>query len=298
MMLDGSRSFVIGDVHACLDELKQLLRKIDYRREHDRLVFVGDLVGRGPYPLETLEFVRDLGSSCVNIMGNHDLALITQANQSKLVSDALSGFHGQQSQELGQRWQDAIDWLAGSPFLYDDQVHGVIVTHAGVPPQLTLTEAIGLARDLERQIRKDGVRAMTSMLSGPLHTDWSSVTSADERMRYAAMGFTRIRFCHPSGSIDLDHRGAPGSQPLHLHPWFQMRHPDLDDNRVLIFGHWAALGFHRAEKALCCDGGCVFGGALMAVELTASFATTRVLSQFNALSGGLHQAERMALHEV
>jgi bis(5'-nucleosyl)-tetraphosphatase (symmetrical) len=35
----------------------------------------------------------------------------------------------------------------------------------------------------------------------------------------------------------------------------------------VIFGHWSALGLHRAAGLVGLDTGCVWGGALTAVDL-------------------------------
>jgi bis(5'-nucleosyl)-tetraphosphatase (symmetrical) len=35
----------------------------------------------------------------------------------------------------------------------------------------------------------------------------------------------------------------------------------------VIFGHWSTLGLHRGEGVLGLDTGCVWGGALTAVDL-------------------------------
>jgi len=50
--------WAIGDLQGCLDPLRALLRRIP---AGEPLVFVGDLVNRGPQSLATLRFVRDLG---------------------------------------------------------------------------------------------------------------------------------------------------------------------------------------------------------------------------------------------
>ncbi len=74
---------VIGDVHGELDALRRLLRRLAYRDdgshpEGRRLVFVGDLVDRGPDSPGVVEFVRDLmrrgRAQCV--LGNHELNLL------------------------------------------------------------------------------------------------------------------------------------------------------------------------------------------------------------------------------
>ena len=64
------RTIVIGDVHGCLAELDELLRTVEYKQGEDRLVFVGDLVDRGPDSVGVVRRVRELRAEC--ILGNHE----------------------------------------------------------------------------------------------------------------------------------------------------------------------------------------------------------------------------------
>ena len=43
----AARYFVVGDVHGCLDELKQLLRDCEYDTRVDQVILVGDLFNKG-----------------------------------------------------------------------------------------------------------------------------------------------------------------------------------------------------------------------------------------------------------
>lgn len=50
--LGPGRLIIIGDVHGCVKELRELLDEADYVEGEDTVVLVGDLVDKGPYPLE------------------------------------------------------------------------------------------------------------------------------------------------------------------------------------------------------------------------------------------------------
>ena len=71
-------SYAIGDVHGCYDALQKLLQHIDYRPDHDRLIFIGDLVNTGPDSLQVLRFIAALKNVKV-ILGNHDLVLLAHS---------------------------------------------------------------------------------------------------------------------------------------------------------------------------------------------------------------------------
>lgn len=80
----GSRAYVIGDIHGRLDLLDQLLAKIhdDLRRRpapRTRLVFVGDLIDRGPQSAQVVERLRTYrhhGVRPVFLLGNHEEVLL------------------------------------------------------------------------------------------------------------------------------------------------------------------------------------------------------------------------------
>lgn len=67
--------YVIGDVHGCYDRLRALLAELDPSAE-DLLMFVGDLVRKGPDSARALEFVRD-HDNAVSVRGNNEEKLAT-----------------------------------------------------------------------------------------------------------------------------------------------------------------------------------------------------------------------------
>lgn len=85
--------FAIGDLQGCLESLKGLLEQIP---EDAELLFLGDIVNRGPESLETLRFVKNLGNRADTLLGNHDLHLLAVAagagsvHRRDTISDILS----------------------------------------------------------------------------------------------------------------------------------------------------------------------------------------------------------------
>jgi len=63
------RTLVIGDVHGCLDELRALVQKAGVT-DDDQVVFVGDLVAKGPDSAGVVSWARGRGAAAV--LGNHD----------------------------------------------------------------------------------------------------------------------------------------------------------------------------------------------------------------------------------
>ncbi len=83
---NDSRSYdIIGDVHGCFDELVSLLRKRGYTVQNGvwqhprrKVLYIGDLINRGPRSLAVLELVRSMhesGNADV-LCGNHEFNFI------------------------------------------------------------------------------------------------------------------------------------------------------------------------------------------------------------------------------
>ena len=81
--MENKFKFVLGDIQGCYQELRQLLKQIDYKRNND-IFCVGDIVNRGPESDKVVDFV--LKNKVKSVLGNHDLhmmALILDIGKSK-----------------------------------------------------------------------------------------------------------------------------------------------------------------------------------------------------------------------
>lgn len=67
------RTFAIGDIHGCYDELVRLIGGIE-PQANDTLVFVGDYIDRGVNSSGVLDFIIELGKRCkvIALKGNHE----------------------------------------------------------------------------------------------------------------------------------------------------------------------------------------------------------------------------------
>jgi len=70
----AGKLIAVGDVHGCAHELEDLLDKLS-PGHHDDLLFLGDLVNRGPESRRVVEIVRKNGFR--SLMGNHEHRLLT-----------------------------------------------------------------------------------------------------------------------------------------------------------------------------------------------------------------------------
>lgn len=63
------QALVIGDIHGCLEQLKELIKDVD--RTKTRIILCGDLIDRGPNSEGVIDFVYENSIECVK--GNHEL---------------------------------------------------------------------------------------------------------------------------------------------------------------------------------------------------------------------------------
>jgi bis(5'-nucleosyl)-tetraphosphatase (symmetrical) len=251
--------YAIGDIQGCCDELRALLTRIGFSADRDRLWLVGDLVNRGPQSLEALRFVRALGDNAVVVLGNHDLHLLAVAcgRRPARRSDTLDGI-------LRAPDRDALlEWLATRQLAWFEA--GDLLVHAGVVPQWTVETTLGLAREVEFALRNDP-RDLFDHMYGDEPGQWSADLEGADRLRFAINVLTRVRVCTSEGRINLRIKGKPPAAGSSWLPWFDVESRRTRGTRI-VFGHWSALGLIVRDDIIGLDSGCVWGGALTAIDL-------------------------------
>ena len=254
--------YAIGDVQGCLQALQSLLRKIGFAAQRDQLWFVGDLVNRGRESLETLDFVRSLGSSARCVLGNHDFHLLrTYAGLSPPPSDGSFDAFLASHQRHG-----LVDWLRKQPLFHYDPGLNTAMVHAGLLASWSFTDAQKLSAEVETQLRMPAYRDFLAQFYGNKPEHWENGLRGVHRLRLIVNIMTRMRFQAEDGRLDFLNKGKPGSQANGLSPWFEYPHCRRADE-LLVVGHWSALGFMHRFGILAIDTGCVWRGRLSAVRL-------------------------------
>lgn len=255
--------YAIGDVHGCYNTLLRLLDQINYEPLTDTLWFVGDLVNRGPDSLAVMEFVRQCPPTTVVILGNHDLHFLAVAHAvvAEQAKDTLSGLL------KVDNLKEIVNFLRQQKLFHYDENLEFAMVHAGVPPQWSLSQTQQHANEIEALLQSDKLLDFLQHMYGDQPDIWDEQLSGWDRYRIIVNYLTRMRFCDKNGKLDLTAKAKLGSQPAGLLPWFDVSRRCLAETKI-IFGHWAALqGELKRENCFAIDGGCVWGGTLIALCL-------------------------------
>jgi serine/threonine protein phosphatase 1 len=182
----GERVYAIGDVHGRLDLLHELMILIerDVRSREEcatRLVFLGDLIDRGPCARQVLKVARKAqleSDQVIVLLGNHEDLLLESAygnaaaqqawlqiggeatlrsfglDPEEMASAAADRFADRLFEAIGERM---IAWLDTLPLYFESGDY--YFCHAGVRPKVAL----------EKQQRKDLLWIRKKFLESDLH---------------------------------------------------------------------------------------------------------------------------------
>lgn len=69
-------AIAIGDIHGCLDPLRELVARLP---EDQELIFLGDYIDRGPHSAGVVRYLKQLARQrpCRFLMGNHEWLMMT-----------------------------------------------------------------------------------------------------------------------------------------------------------------------------------------------------------------------------
>lgn len=217
---------IIGDIHGCFDELRDLVETLGYsvtEMEHKfqighpesrKLIFAGDLVDRGPKTPQVIRFVKDAveQGQAYCVLGNHDDKLKRALKGANVkIAHGLQESLDQMALESEQFRADTIQFLDGliSHYVFDDAK--LAVAHAGIK-----AEFIGQGAPSIKQ------------------------------------------FCmYGETTGETDEFGLPVR-----YPWAE----DYRGDTLIVYGHTPVPEVEWVNNTINIDTGCVFGGKLTALR--------------------------------
>ncbi len=242
------RVLAIGDVHGCLDELQELLHQAE--GQFDAIVFVGDLIDRGPKIIETVDFVYELSGrmDVTVIRGNHDDKFCRWAKQS--IVHALEN-----GKVPGIKAKNMPDWQVGS-------VQGRDEHSSSAPLLCSVLDDHNVRRAYEH------IEEMTAetyylkwgefiFVHGGIPADWYDFPTSRGGMRQLMytrhVNATTGRALSLGKQTDEDPYWASVYDGKFGHAIFGHQIHDLGDEDLMY------------EHATCLDTGCAFGVALTGI---------------------------------
>ncbi|KAI9489552.1 Metallo-dependent phosphatase-like protein, partial [Zychaea mexicana] len=230
------RIFIIGDVHGCADELKQLVNRINYNPDKDQIILAGDLVYRGPDNVGVIRYAKEINALCVR--GNHDDITVRfktyelqhglEAMQDEKeimpegdVEDPLK-FGDDHMDIVKNMTQEDYDYLVNCPLVIDlPTLNNSRIVHGGLDPAI------------EKAVNNDpySVLNMRNLDDGE-----------PERTKSDGKHWTKY--------------------------WSEAQHDNNTDHAINVYyGHDAGRGLDLESETFGTDSGCVYGGQLTALEM-------------------------------
>jgi protein phosphatase len=210
---------IIGDLHGCADELEILLDQLGYQISTDpqlerpvfqhsegrKLIFLGDLMDRGPRNLDTYQIVRSMvkTGSALCVPGNHDTKLLRKldgrdvkvAHGLQTTLDEIDALSEEEKQTTIQEMRDFIRSLI-SHYVLDDG--NLVVAHAGMKQEFQ-GRGSGKIRDFALYGETTGE---TDEFGLPVRHNWAAEYRGDAMVVYGHTPIPEPKWLNRTINID------------------------------------------------------------------------------------------------
>ena len=221
---------IIGDIHGCFNELRELLNTLGYSIEERekfyvshpagrKLIFLGDLVDRGPNTPAVLKFVMDCAQAGIAfcVPGNHDMKLHRKLSGKEVqIAHGLDKSLEQLKQEPPAFINKAIAFLDGLISHYVLDEGKLVVAHAGMKEEY-IGRSSGEIRDFALFGETTGE---TDEYGLPVRAQWANTYRGNAMVVY-------------------------GHTPIPVSEW--VNHTINIDNGCVYGGHLTALRYPEKE---------------------------------------------------
>lgn len=229
------KTYIIGDVHGCIDELQELVQQLAPGAD-DQLIFIGDLIDRGP---DSSAVVRQVvqWSKQVNvklILGNHEekfLRYVQHIKEASGIEKQMKHIH---------EFPNLLDSLSDDELLFLGQAYHSL----HIPEINTLLIHGGVWRDIHF----------------PLPASYLYNSEVSKAHKHFSL-LSKTRYLDPNGKfVSL---GEEKPEDIFWAEEYKGQYGHI------YFGHhpFIQAGPYHFAHATAIDTGCVYGGWLTAVEI-------------------------------
>ena len=204
-----SRTYVLGDLHGANIPLEQVLKKSNFNKDLDNLIFIGDLADRWPEPhlcLQTLLSCKNL----IPILGNHDLFIKKWINRG-VIDPRWVRFGGLDTLEHLDKYKDLLLEYFDKAKYYHLLDDNKFFCHGGFNHKRVITKQKKLTFAINRQMFKTAIKYEKQKLKfKPIFNNENII-----KIKEIFIGHTPTRNYHPafkSNVINVDTGAGNGGK--------------------------------------------------------------------------------------
>ena len=193
--IGGRDLLIVGDVHGCFDELKELMDTNYIDNENTCVLFVGDLTNKGPKSLEVVEYVKSNG--WYSVRGNHDEISMKEKIEVKKDTEPPQKFKW-----VANLSEESMEWLLSLPYIIHIPSRLIVIAHAGLLPEMPLESQTPDALLHIRCVKRNGSELdwTRKFLEEDGYDLWGKVWAGPEH----------IYFGHDARRLHQEHKYATG----------------------------------------------------------------------------------------
>lgn len=178
----------IGDIHGRFDLLLKFLEKCRHRMDTHKLVFLGDMVDRGPQSFEVVDAIRNLceAGKAIALLGNHDDMMLDYYRERIFKKHSLwsmnGGDHTMRSycnqmklfgnghffEAFGKSGHSA--WLKSLPYFHE--TNKVWFSHAPIPSRQIVINGLTNFPTFEGDFRANKYALTWTYVSRSMEGEW------------------------------------------------------------------------------------------------------------------------------
>jgi len=278
---DGPEYVLIGDIHGCLDEFKELLILNgfvigeDMRVSHPegkKVVLIGDLVDKGYDIIGVIEFAYANIGVFFMVLGNHESFVYRLLKKLASTKDSTPELRKEyfETYELLKEYQKPDEDKLYEKYIYSIEEKEIVSSKEDFLEEYYRENPVPTPQEIKRitEVREKFFAVVENMKSFFVHKDFIATHAPCESKHLGKINDASLKaardFRYPKQSDFEDFSSFMYEFDLRT---AYLRIEANDNYKFHIFGHVMTKEVSRFKNKICIDTGCVSGGKLSALTI-------------------------------